>query len=741
MQLTEKQTPEERETAEEAEAVAQWLTEIQLAEKDKYYSDWVKRCEKIERRYRDERAFDLLESENRQKRFNILWSNIQTLQPAIYSRLPKPEVQRRFKDSDPLARSSAQLLERAIEFNMQSFDLDSVLVHCRDDYLLYGRAQTWLRYVPEFGAMTDEMGQPVMGEDGKPAERIVSEQVVVDFLDHKDFLHNPARTEEDIRWKARRVHMNRSELEARFGKDKAKEIALDYVPEHLEKRDVTNDAAQEQYKKACVWEIWNKPTKMVYWVAKGYPLFLDKKEDPLGLRGFFPCPKPLLGITTTKTMIPVPEFSLYQDQADELDEVTSRISLLTKALRVAGVYNASRSELARLLSEGVENELIPVEDWPTFAQGNGLKGAIDFLPIQDIITTLIQLYDARERIKNEIYELTGIADIIRGQTSASETATAQQIKGQFATLRLADRQRAIQKFARDIVELMGELIAEKFQPETLAAMSGLQNLDQATQANFEAARALLANDVLRNYRIDIETDSTIAIDENQDKQSRIEFMQAVTPFIDKSMQVIQSTPAFAPLMTELLMFTVRGFKAGRGLEATLEQAMVQAQQMAQQAQQQPQQPNPEMLKLQADMQMKQAQLQLEQEKAAAKMQLEQQKAQIDLQLAQATQALELQKAQFNAAIEQERLRGTMELQAEKVRADMALKAMQAPMQEQLATLRDVEESPVTTAQPIIVNVDARQPVRKLANIVRDQNGQMQDIIITEAPNEEQPPAV
>jgi hypothetical protein len=288
---------------------------------------------------------------------------------------------------------------------------------------------------------------------------------------------------------------------------------------------------------------------------------------------------------------------------------------------------------------------------------------------------------------------------------------------------------------------MGELIAEKFQAETLAAMSGLQNLDQATQANFEAARALLADDVLRNYRIDIETDSTIAIDENQDKQSRIEFMQAVTPFIDKSMQVIQSTPAFAPLMTELLMFTVRGFKAGRGLEATLEQAMVQAQQMAQQAQQQPQQPDPQMLKLQADMQMKQAQLQFEQEKAAAKMQLEQQKAQIDLQLAQATQALDLQKAQFNAAIEQERLRGTMELQAEKVRADMALKAMQAPMQEQLATMRDVEEPRVTTSQPIIVNVDARQPVRKLANIVRDQNGQMQDIIITEAPNEEQLPAV
>ena len=733
-------SPEAREHAEEAQKVSHWLTEIELAEKDKYYSEWCKRCEKVEKRYRDERGLDLYSDTTRNKKFNIFWSNVQTLQPAIYSRLPKPEVKRRFNDADPLARSSSQILERGIDFNMQSFDFDSVLVLNRDDYLLFGRSQSWLRYVPEFGPMVDEFGQPVLNDDGTPAERIVSEKVVADFLNHQDFLHNPARTWDEVRWVARRVHMSRDELITRFGQEKAQKVSLDYVPDHLEKRDVGNESAQEQYKKACVWEVWDKPTKTAMWFCKGYSQWLDRQDDPLGLSNFFPCPKPLLGVTTSKTLIPVPEFALYQDQADELDEMTSRISLLTKALRVVGVYNAARPELVRLLSEGVENEMIPVDDWASFAQSSGLEGSMDFMPLEDVIRTLIQLYDARERVKQEIYELTGIADIIRGSSNASETATAQQIKGQFATLRLADRQRAVQRFARDIIAIMGEIIAEKFAPETLAMISGLTNLDEATQANFEAARALLADDVIRDYRIDIETDSTVSIDENQDKQSRIEFMQAVTPFIDKSMQVIQTTPAFAPLMTELLMFTVRGFKAGRQLESALEQAMQTAQQMAQQAQQQQPPPDPAMMKAQADMQMQQMKFDLEAQKAQMQAQLAQQKAQVDLELKQATQMLDIQKAQFTAALEEEKLRGTLELQAEKVRADMMLKAMQAPMQEQIKTNQQLEIPTAAAPQPIIVNVDARQPVRKMANIMRDANGNMQDIMITDVP-EAQTPAV
>lgn len=729
------------ETAKEAEdpsesLAAFWLEEIKCAQKDKFYKEWVERSRKIEKRYRDERSYEILNESARQKRYNILYSNIQTLQPALYSRLPKVWVERVFKDQDPIGRLSSQILERALDFTIRDFDYNQVITYSRDQYLLAGRGQMWLRYEAEMGPLLDEAGQLVMDESGQPAERVTSERVIMDYLPREDFLHNPARIASDLRWVARIAHMTREQLVKRFGQEIGNAVTLEYSGDDAKSKEESSEKTQEKYKKACVWEIWDKDSKKVYWVSKGYSGLLDSKDDFLNLKNFFPCPFPLLGVTTEMSMIPIPDFSLYQDQANELDEITSRISLLVKACRVAGIYNASKTELVRLLDEGVENELIPVDDWVSMAQANGIKGNIDFLPLTEIINTLIQLYDARERVKNEIYEITGIADIIRGATAASETATAQQIKGQFAQLRIQDRRRAMDRYIAEGIQLMGEVIAEKFDDETLAQMAGVQMLGEAAVNNFSAARKLLKSDLARNYRIDIETDSTVAFDEEREKQGRVEFMQAVTPFLERTMQVIQGTPEMAPLMNELLLFTVRGFKAGRQLESTLEQAVQTATQMAQKARKDPP-PDPEAQKMQAEMQMQQAKLELEREKAMVKAELDKQKAMLDLELKKAEQALDLQKAQFDAQLEQERLRSSMALQAEKVRADIELKAMQALIpqpgseEEKDDDMGEGGESKSLSLPPIVVNVDARQPVRKSATIERGPDGRMTGVQIAD----------
>jgi len=88
--------------------------------------------------------------------------------------------------------------------------------------------------------------------------------------------------------------------------------------------------------------------------------------------------------------------------------------------------------LQRLLTEGDNNTLIPVDKWMAFSEKGGLQGSIQLLPLEVIAATLINLYTAHKNVTDQIYEITGISDIIRGQTSASETATAQQIKGQYA---------------------------------------------------------------------------------------------------------------------------------------------------------------------------------------------------------------------------------------------------------------------------------------------------------------------
>ena len=143
--------------------------------------------------------------------------------------------------------------------------------------------------------------------------------------------------------------------------------------------------------KVIVYEIWSLTDKTVYWIAEGYDFLCDRKDDPLNLENFFPCPRPLFANATTGTLTPVPDYIEYQDQAIQIDELTQRISMLSKACKIAGVYNAQAKDVQRLLNESVENELIPVDDWAAFAEKGGVEGQISFLPLKDIIGVINEL--------------------------------------------------------------------------------------------------------------------------------------------------------------------------------------------------------------------------------------------------------------------------------------------------------------------------------------------------------------
>jgi len=86
---------------------------------------------------------------------------------------------------------------------------------------------------------------------------------------------------------------------------------------------------------------------------------------------------------------------------------------------------------------------------------------------------LIQLYDARERVKRTLYEITGMADILRGETNPNETLGAQQLKAQFATRRISRAQKQVARFARDLMRLRAFVMARHFSVETLGRMTGL----------------------------------------------------------------------------------------------------------------------------------------------------------------------------------------------------------------------------------------------------------------------------
>jgi len=649
-----------------------WHDQIETA--IKIFDKWEKRGLKVIKRYRDER--DAIEMPR--MKFNILWSNIQVLFPALYGRQAKPEVSRRYMDQDPVGRLASTMLERIMEYETTQFgDFDAAMSGAVQDRLLPGRGTAWIRYEPiivneqpeatETAGKMEEPTEPqVSGVVEDPTERIDAAHSPIDYVYWSDFLHSPARTWDEVWWVARAVYMTKDEGVERFG-DVFKNVSLTSSNTDMDGKNPLT-AKMTYDKKAMVYEIWNKRTGKVCWIAKGYPQALDERDDPLELEEFFPCPKPLMATTTTGTMIPVPDYCEYEDQAQELDNLTQRIYLLTKACKAVGVFNAEFKELARMFSEGVDNKLFPVTGWAAMSEKGGLKGAIDMMDTSQIIVTLRELYAAREQVKQSIYEIMGISDILRGSSKAQETLGAQQLKANFGSLRLRSSQGDVARFATDIFKLKAQVICKFYPPALIVEMSGVMNTpDGQDPQMLQAAIQMLSNSTIRDFHIAVEADSLAQIDEQAEKQGAQEAIQAIGLFLREAIPMIAQAPETLPMASEMLLFLVRRFRAGRGLESAVERAMKALQDKADAAKQQPPSPPPEMLKLQADQQAEQmkmqAQAQTEQMKMQAQAQIEQGKAQLEMQMHQAKTQAEMQLAQMKAEFEVAKQNNEMQIKA------------------------------------------------------------------------------
>jgi len=634
------------------------------------FAKWQARVKKLVKRYRDDTRGS---GGNETAKFNILWSNVQTLIPAVYAKLPKADVSRRFGDNDPVGRVAAQLVERAIDFEIEHYpDFRSTMKYDVEDRFLGGRGTAWVRYEPHvapIGVEDDGVSITSAIEQGEgappPLEEIEYERAPVDYVHWKDFGHSQGRTWEEVGQVWRWVYMTREALVERFGEEMARQIPTDQGPETLNAyRD-----SKRQYNLAKICELWDKETLKVYWLSKGMSHFIDVRDDPLNFEGFFPCPKPLYATTTSDNLVPVPDFVLYQDQAMELDILSDRIDGLVKALRVRGVYDASQPALQRLMTEGDNNALIPVDKWAAFSEKGGLKGSVDLLPLDTIAQALIQCYQARADIKGQIYEITGISDIIRGQSAASETATAQQIKGQYAGLRLRSMQEDVALFATEVIRLKAQVMCMRYQPQTILAYSAAEQMSDADKALIPQALQLIRDKPLRNFRIDIAADSLVQIDEVQEKQDRLQFLQAFGGFLQQALPVGQASPELVPVMMDLLKYGVQAFKAARPLEGTIDAATEQLKQIAAQPRE-----NPAAQQAQMEAQAEQAKSQMLMQIEQAKLQ---QSAQVEALKAQNDQQLEQMKQQFEAQLAQQKIAAEQQMAKYKADLDAATKVMVA----------------------------------------------------------------
>lgn len=633
-------------------------------------------------------------------KLDLFWASMEVMKPAVYARPPVPAVAPLFKDNKPLNNKTADVLERAVTATFAMQRMGDIMVDIRDDVIFAGRGVPWLSYE----------------SDGKGG----GQRVCIEHLDRTDFLHEPARTWPEVGWVARRAWMTRADMRKRFRKHSGD--AYQNAKFTTKRDDDYGENQQSQTKKAGVWEVWHKADNKVYWVTEGVDVLLDSGEPHLKLSGFFPCPRPAFGTLRRRSLIPVPDWERYAIHFRKISDLTGRIYLLLDEVRMKGLIPAGGDigdAVETLLRSDDDKLLIPVPGAAMIAGGS--SGFVAWLPLAEIATAIQGLIEARGQLIEDFYQLSGISDIMRGATEASETLGAQQLKSQYGSVRVQCKIDELQRVAADATKIAAEIIAENFSKETILDLAQMEipskrdiekridEIEDAAQKELEALKAkaeqaagqaqgeqidpaqaqqafeqaqqqiiqkyaamlaeaeqqvpiedvmkLLRDDRARCFTFEIETDSTILTDEMAEKQSRNEFMQQFTASAAALMQIAAMGEEGAELAGEFMKFSLAPYRVGRQLEGVIERWTKAAPQYAAQAQGGGQDESAQAL-AQANLQIAQAEAQKAQA-AVAKVQVDAERARMDFQQQQQDAAAKAQQDQQRFTLEIEQTRGSL----------------------------------------------------------------------------------
>lgn len=545
-----------------SEIGAMWLDRIQQAEKRE--EKWIKEAEDAESAY--------LAGHGDNERgtvpdWNILHSNVETIVPSVYNSTPVPDIRPRHSARDDLSRMVSDAYERAIAMQIDDDKLDGVVEAVAQDTFVAGRGVMRLRFDADLEDIVEVVTDPVTGEEVEQdaGQRVVNQRVLYEPVAWRDYREGPAKKWSDVPWVAFRHFISQKELERIRDEDM------------WSKQSEGRKDAESEEKDVDVWEIWCRESGQVYFIAETGKVVLSIEEDPLGLPQFFPMPQPIQLITATNSRTPVCPYSIYKKQAEELNRVTKRIQGILAGIKIRGGVAAGAEAIEEIARAG-DNELVPIADVEALVAAGGLDKAVMWWPVDQAIVVLRELYAAREQIKQSIYEITGISDIIRGQGMASETATAQKIKTEWGSLRIKKFQRLVERMVRDTFVLSAEIMARHFGPEGVARAAGMP-LDQNLQMALDAG--------LDHYRIDVESNSTVRADTTMRREEMARFLEGTAQFFQVMAPLAAQAPQSAGVIAEIYGSFTAQFNLGKTAEDAISQLIDLARQQGQQPQQNP----------------------------------------------------------------------------------------------------------------------------------------------------------
>lgn len=702
-----------------------WKSQLTLAEA-RHKEFWDRAKESINC-YKAAHEFD-----DAKRRLNVWWYCVNTLMPAYYSSTPKAEVTLRKRVGGLEYELGAVAIERNTQYALdEHFNFDDVCYNAALQFLLTGRSILWARYDAEIeeedvefallkdpatGQLLDMSGKPFEGEPDEIEEAaggIVSgkmkiekkddERAFLDLVLYNDFLTSDARNESEIEWKARRAFLDREQAKKLFGDEVAESLSYDSFPSAL-KDDWRRDR-QAYEGKAEVWEIWCKASEKVYWMqANGEKSILQEGEPPVEFEGFWPCVE-INQSTDPDSIIPVSDYVHCKDQILEIERLTSRLHATVQAIRTNGVYDSTLGNEIEKLLQG-DLKLIPVQNWPSYKGRGGLTNGVEYHDIGPYVSALQVLQEARQEAMGQLFETLKVSDLLRGASDATKTATANRLENAWSSLGLIVRQNQFAKFVSDAIAKVGTIIAEQFEQSTIFEVADLErmiasllpedpNVDpmMAIEAMKAKVIEVLRDDDKRCYRIQIASDSLVALNQEQEKRDGLEMLQTCGSFFEQMKAMIEQYPPLAAFSMELMQNMIRRYRGGKELDGIFQKALGTVAQLAQskeEAAAQPPPPDPAMARIESDAQIAQMQAQL---KA--------QKDQFDAQLAMQQQQFEEYKAQAEFALRQQELAikqaeaqykgDSVQVDYLKVQADAQSKAVQSAIQQESARLSQAIE--------------------------------------------------
>ena len=622
-----------------------WLSEIDLA--DRVQQEWREQAQDSLEMYRAEGVHE-------DTRFNIHYSNVNTTLPTLYSSTPTPDVRQRYADpgaQDEAARIAAQIIERNLVVSMDCYDFDGICRAFVRDGLITGRGVLRVRHDPQ-----------VSGE-------YVFNKVRAECVPWRDFVMGPCEVWEDCPWIAFRHYLTREQL-IKLNPKIGRTIDLDHTIEHGKPEE--SEKAPNVFKRAQVWEIWDKQERKIIWVCHSHKEGpIKTQDDYLELVDFWPIAKPYYVNETSDTMVPIVPVRIVGSLVGELEEITKRIQRLIEVLKWRGFCDPT-FDLVSL--EGAEDgELVPAgETILPLINAGGLEKAIYLMPIKEAVEVVIALTQQREQTKQLLYEVSGISDIMRGQSDPEETLGAQEIKANFGTLRVQEQQKMVQRVIRDVMRIKTELLCSEFEMDELMRNSGIrlpsendqalaqQQMQQAQmmaqqsgqempeppkevmklleQPTVEEVEAIVRNDLVRTYVIDVETDSTVQKDMRKIQENMAQFLEGTAAFLQSVGPLVAEGFLPADVAIDLYQPFARSFQLGKQAEDALEQLGQNARESK------PQDPEAQAQAAQEAQQAQiQAEVQAQEAKAQVDLQKQQQAAQTDIEKSKQLAQIELQK--------------------------------------------------------------------------------------------------